>query len=115
MIGLGLGLNKYRFMGGGIPENTVRPLISNITNPSNNPAAVGDDLFVSDGTWVGAAPITFAYQWYRNGVPIVGATADTYTLVTADENKTIKELYQKNPLSNPTSEKSFFIETTCKP
>lgn len=76
--------------GGGEPANTVKPLISNVTNPGNNPAAVGDDLFVSDGTWVGVEPITFAYQWYRNGVAIGGATADTYTLVTADENKTIK-------------------------
>ena len=32
----------------------------------------------------------FAYQWLRNGVPIAGATSDTYTAVAADEGKALQ-------------------------
>ena len=42
------------------------------------------------GTWTGGKPVTFLYQWQRcdaaggSCVPIVGATAETYTPVTVD-------------------------------
>jgi hypothetical protein len=32
---------------------------------------------------------SFAYQWLRNGVPIAGATAQTYTPVEADQLTTL--------------------------
>jgi hypothetical protein len=32
---------------------------------------------------------TYAYQWMRDGVPIAGATAQTYTPVEADQLTTL--------------------------
>lgn len=45
---------------------------------------VNDVLTATPGGVVGTAPITIAFQWLRNGEPIPGATAGSYTLVTAD-------------------------------
>jgi hypothetical protein len=57
--------------------NTVAPVISGSTT-------LGSVLTTTDGTWTGTAPITFSYQWKRNGISIGGANASTYTLVVAD-------------------------------
>lgn len=51
---------------------------------------VGGTLFVnSNGTWSGVLPITFTYQWKRNGVDIPGETNINYTNVPADLGQTI--------------------------
>jgi hypothetical protein len=55
-------------------------------------AKVGVALTAVPGTWApstGAAPITFTYQWKREGTNITGATAATYTPVAADLGKPI--------------------------
>ncbi|MFC7490547.1 MULTISPECIES: carboxypeptidase regulatory-like domain-containing protein [unclassified Knoellia] len=49
---------------------------------------VGYTLTATPGTW-GPAPVTLAYQWYRAGVAISGATASTYKLTTTDQGKTL--------------------------
>jgi hypothetical protein len=65
------------------PSNSTLPAISG--QPKD-----GQPLFLSNGTWTGATPMSFAYQWLRcsaNGgscAPIAGATSATYTLVGAD-------------------------------
>jgi lysophospholipase L1-like esterase len=59
------------------PANTVLPAITGSAN-------VGSILSASSGTWTGTATITYAYQWQRSGGNISGATANSYTLVTAD-------------------------------
>lgn len=59
------------------PVNTVAPTISG-TN------AVGNMLTATNGTWTGTAPISYTYQWKRDGVNILSATSITYTLVQAD-------------------------------
>jgi hypothetical protein len=57
-------------------------------------ATVGQALTVTPGTWTGT-PAAFTYTWLRcnaNGrlcVAIAGATAATYTLVTADATHTV--------------------------
>jgi|LakMenEpi03Aug12_release.lakeMendotaPanAssembly.Ray.scaffolds.fasta_scaffold03130_7 hypothetical protein len=64
------------------PVNTVAPAITG-TN------SVGSVLTCSTGTWTYLGDISYAYQWRRGGSPIGGATASTYTLVTADGGNTI--------------------------
>ncbi|MGK3649383.1 carboxypeptidase regulatory-like domain-containing protein [Pseudarthrobacter enclensis] len=51
-------------------------------------AKVGSTLTANPGTW-GPAPVTLAYQWYRSGTAISGATAATYPLAAADLGKTM--------------------------
>ena len=59
------------------PVNTVLPDISGVLE-------VGETLTASTGTWTGTPPITYAYQWKRNGVDISGATSATYVAQAAD-------------------------------
>jgi len=49
---------------------------------------VGKTLTANGGKWSVKAP-TLGYQWNRDGVPIEGATAKKYTLVTADAGAAI--------------------------
>ena len=64
------------------PVSTSDPVISGIN-------VVGQTLSCTDGTWTGSLPITFTYQWKRNGLDILGATSSTYVLVQADAANTI--------------------------
>ncbi len=72
----------------GPPRNTVEPSISGTL-------ALGRTLFASLGTWAGATPLSYAYQWVRCGgdgglpdgsncTPIVGATSSSYLLTVDD-------------------------------
>jgi hypothetical protein len=62
------------------PQNTVPPQVLGI-----EPSAVGESLTCSPGTWSGAPPPTFAYQWLRDGTSIASATGKTYTAEPADQ------------------------------
>lgn len=74
---------------GAAPQNSVPPAISGTTTE-------GQTLIGTDGTWAGAAPITFTYAWSRCDTtggacaPIAGATNKTYVLVAADNDKTVR-------------------------
>jgi hypothetical protein len=72
----------------GPPRNTVEPSITGT-------AAQSSFLFGSTGTWAGATPITFTYQWLRCGSDggagdgsnctfISGATTSSYLVASAD-------------------------------
>lgn len=61
--------------GGGVPVNTVAPVISGETT-------VGSALSCTTGTWTNS-PTSYSYAWTRNGVA-TGATGPNYTSVTAD-------------------------------
>ena len=72
----------------GPPRNTTEPSITGTFT-------VGRILVASIGTWSGATPISYAYQWVRcgadGGLPdgsncafIAGATGSTYTLTVDD-------------------------------
>jgi hypothetical protein len=68
---------------------TAKPVLSGT-------AVFGRTLSVTKGTWTvsavgnwGSGPLVTTYQWYRNGVAIVGATAATHAIVVADIGKTL--------------------------
>lgn len=64
------------------PANTVAP------SHTGTDMAVDTVRTAVPGTWTGAP--TYTYEWQRNGVAIAGATAATYTLVTADIGNQIR-------------------------
>jgi hypothetical protein len=49
---------------------------------------VGSRLTANAGTW-GPGPVTLAYQWYRSGSAISGATGSTYVLTSSEVGKTV--------------------------
>jgi hypothetical protein len=52
-------------------------------------AEVGQTLSCSQGSWLGGAPTSYAYQWFRGTALISGATSSTYTLVSADDGTSV--------------------------
>lgn len=62
---------------GTAPSNSVAPVVI-------GEAIVGQVLSATAGTWSGSPAPTYAYQWTRDSVDIVGATSETYTLTSSD-------------------------------
>lgn len=60
------------------PNNITPPIVTGVNE-------IGNTLTVSIGAWVGDEPISYSYQWLRNGAEIVGETNNTYVLVEADQ------------------------------
>jgi hypothetical protein len=63
------------------PKNTAAPAITGT-------AKSGDELTCGTGTWANG-PSAYRYQWFRDGTPIQGATAATYTVQKLDEGTTL--------------------------
>ncbi len=59
---------------------------SDMTSPTvSGTAQVGKTLSVSKGTWAGSTPMTYTYQWQREGTTnIAGATGSNYAPAAAD-------------------------------
>ena len=72
-----------------IPVNTVPPAVTGT-------AAIGQNLAVSTGTWVGTTPITYTYAWQRcdsngnNCNPITNATRSSYQVVADDTGSKLR-------------------------
>lgn len=70
------------------PANTALPTIS-------GSATVGSTLTANPGTWSGATPLTFAYQWLLcntsggSCAAISGATGQSFAIPTADLSDTV--------------------------
>ena len=72
------------FVVNAVPVNTLAPVITGA-------AIVGQVLSSSSGNWTdadGDTP-TYSYQWTANGVNIVGATSNSYTLSVNETGKAI--------------------------
>jgi hypothetical protein len=91
------------------PANTTEPSISGT-------AVIGNRLTANRGAWVGDTPITYSFQWLRcsrtgdNCGEITGATDNSYVLVQADANRTLRvrvtarnDFGSKSAISNPTA------------
>jgi len=72
------------------PPECGNPPVNAIAPTTTGNDYVGQVLSGTDGTWTGTAPITYEYQWQRDGVDIPGATASTFTLTSADADKEIR-------------------------
>lgn len=91
------------------------PGVQNIVAPSiSGTASVGNTLTVDVGEWRAyPQPISYAYQWFADGVEISGATSSTYeltidelgTVITVRVTGTDADTLQSLPVtSSPTSE-----------
>jgi hypothetical protein len=69
------------------PPGTAPPSLTTVGSVTGT-AEVGKALTCASGNWAGSP--TFTRQWLRNGVPIGGATATSYTLVSADRGTSVQ-------------------------
>jgi Concanavalin A-like lectin/glucanases superfamily len=71
------------------PTNTSPPTITGASQ-------VGQTLTADPGSWSGASPIVFAYQWQRCNAAgagcadLAGATGESYVLVAGDAGSTVR-------------------------
>lgn len=81
-----------------VPVNTAAPTVSGAT-------PVGSTDSTSNGTWnnMGGFNPTFAYKWTRSGTSITGATASTYTTVSADQNTSLGSIVTATNTGGSTS------------
>jgi hypothetical protein len=64
-----------------LPANVTLPIVT-------GSATVGSTLQCSTGAW-NYGGLAYAFQWLRAGTAISGATASSYTVVTADKTNAL--------------------------
>lgn len=85
-LGLGLGLSRRAVASGG--GGNVAPVITGVPTISGT-AAVGETLTANRAPVSGTPTPTPSGQWYRDGAPRIGETADTYIVVSGDQGAEI--------------------------
>ena len=94
----------------------ANPPVNNIPPSLSGSGVIGTVLTCSDGVWTGTAPITFTYQWKRNGSDIVGEVSSTYTLVNADYSNSITcEVTATNIVGMSSSTSDTIVGTAIAP
>ena len=89
VTGPGAGSYSYGFSSDTVTLS-VLPTPGNAGPPAiTGTLSVGQTLTCSPGTWSGNEPITFAYQWNRDGSPIANATSQTYVVTSADQSHSL--------------------------
>lgn len=73
---------------GEVHTAVLTPVLAGPTPTITGIARVGSLLTAHTGAW-SPSPITFSYQWKRNGVVISGGTLSTYRVVPADQGATL--------------------------
>jgi PKD repeat protein len=65
------------------PPPTIAP--ASVGPPGiSGSASIGHTLSCATGAWSGTAPLSYTYQWKRDGLPLAGATKATYLVAAAD-------------------------------
>ena len=90
----GTGNNDFgQLTGTATPRTTLTPFvwkITNLTMPTiSGLPVVGKTLTARVGTWEPSAT-SYGYQWYRDGVALVGGTAKTHNVVAKDVGTRLK-------------------------
>jgi len=67
----------------------AQPVVPGMPPIAAGTPVVGQTLTCGTGTWGGDGPLSYSYGWLRNGAPIAGAAAGTYTLTSADAGQQI--------------------------
>ena len=89
LAGAALAVAASAAVAAGAPSNSTPPTVSGT-------AQQGRTLTAQSGSWSGANPILFAYQWRRcdpsgaSCADVAGATDQTYTLTRADVGSTLR-------------------------
>ncbi len=83
------------FFDRGSGDNAYTITVKNIAKLPANVAVPGETLSCAPGAWSGKPAFwsgeqTFSYEWLRNGVPIIGAASDEYTVTAADEGAAVQ-------------------------
>lgn len=107
-IGLYIGQNTNRarmFY----PVVVSRPVITS----ADDPIVIGSVLNISNGTWAALyLPLAFTYQWYKDGIALVGETTNSYT--TTDNGIYYATVTATNSLNNSTTVPSNIIDLSLQ-
>ena len=95
---------QYEFMIGGIEGNdrvtatatltNDGEVTSNIITASSTNAVEGDKITFTCTAKVDPSDCKLAYQWYKDGTPISGATSSTYTFTVPESSKDSSDTYK---------------------
>lgn len=80
------------------PVAAVAPVISGVVG-------LGNVLTSTQGTWLNV-PVSFAYQWYANGVAIPGATGTTYQVASPYDDDDIYLIITASNIAGSTPSQS---------
>lgn len=86
-IGFGFWIGSFQPSAALPPSAPVNTLPPSITPGVGTPGTL---LATTTGNWSGNPGPSYTFEWLRNGVPIAGATSQTYTLQVADVGQAIK-------------------------